>query len=150
MIRCSAGQCTRRNTRSSRHAAASLFHRGSDSSLSFSLLFESQGSLGAVLLLRAFDPRGRLGCSPRAGRGWSKISGVHPRFRILFCGKQRDKRDTLHCCRKAVVLHYQIKVGVPFDRTVIRIQLVKNKTGTTALPPPWQRTRQLRATAPMA
>ena len=68
MIRCSAKQCTRRNTRSSRHSAASLFHRGSDSSLSFSLLkvlFESQGSLGAVLLLRAFDPRGRLGCRPK-------------------------------------------------------------------------------------
>ena len=64
-------------------------------------------------------------------------------IRILFCGKQRDKRDTHHCCRKAVVLHYQIKVGVPFDRTVIWIQLVKNKTGATPLPPPWQRTRQL-------
>ena len=33
----------------------------------------------AVFMLRAFDPRGRLGCSPRAGRGWSKKSGVHPR-----------------------------------------------------------------------
>ena len=64
-------------------------------------------------------------------------------IRILFCGKQRDKRDTHHCCRKAVVLHYQINVGVPFDRTVIRIKLVKDKTGATALPPPWQRTRQL-------
>ena len=89
---------------------------------------------------------------PRAGRGWSKKSGVHPRklYPDLFCGKQRDKGDTHHCCRKAVVLHYQIKVGVPFDKTVIRIKLVKNKTGATALPPPWQRTRQLRATAPMA